>query len=298
MSASVDDYARWLGSLSPEQIDEGNRAERRRVDAEFAHFKQSHSKGKCYICHRSYAAFDEDNPCLHWLLRPKGFKKRKHVPSVFGKWGYHRMSAYLRWLANTEKAFGNINDLPEEHRPDALFAASIRFERFEWSFLCLPSDFAGHEGTAAGASPHYHFQMTDSGQPFIVYNDFHLPLHDDDLMKLELKRRYPGLVTEQFTYGAGMKTLLDAPDQDALLAHARPTRDPAKATTHIQTIITAAPGTTISADEIAALENEASSMGVLKASLAKNLGHTVTVVVEPAEGVPAAAERSGRRRTR
>jgi hypothetical protein len=287
----LDDFASWLRALTPAEIEKGNRLERKRVKAEFTHFEQSHAKGKCYLCHRPYGSFEEATPCLHWLLRPKGFKKR-HFPAVYAKWGFHRMSAYLRWLANSERLFGNINDLPEEHREGAVFGLAINYLQFEWRFLCLPSDHAGHGGASAGAAPHYHFRMTDEGRPFIDYNDFHVPLQDDDLWKLEMKRRYPDVLVEQFTHGAGMNTLLSAMPESSLLDLAQPATSQAEGTTQIDTIIQAAPGESFTGEEVEAIVREAREKNVTVASLAHKLGHATTIIVQPGEAVPQPADRT------
>jgi hypothetical protein len=48
------------------------------VEAELAEFKEAYDQGDCYLCGDALTSFDEGKPCAHWLLNPRGFRKKKH----------------------------------------------------------------------------------------------------------------------------------------------------------------------------------------------------------------------------
>ena len=97
--------------------------------------------------------------------------KKKHFPALFEKRGFHQISTYLRWVANCEKPFANINDLAEEEKPLNIIDLTIRYKNLEWSFICSENDKNGHQEKYEGKKPHYHFQRATQAirkRPYLI----------------------------------------------------------------------------------------------------------------------------------
>ena len=169
-----DEIVNYLRSCSPEETASANRLEIQRAALEHTIFARAFRQGMCYLCHEPMDAFCEAEPCCHWLLNPKGFRK-KHIPMVFDRFGFHQLRSYLGWIASMEAPFRDVNDLRAEHSGTKKIDLTIRWNHLEWSFSCSSSDMRGHKGSRAGVDPHYHFQMASDGKTIIRYNDFHIP---------------------------------------------------------------------------------------------------------------------------
>lgn len=117
--------------LSDQQIEETNKKVIEDTTKEYQEFKDALVKEICYMCNKSFSSFDVNEPCLHWLLRPPSFDK-KHLPLVYSQYDYNRIQPYLRWLANAEVPFKNINDLVEEKSSKKIIENTIRYKNFEW----------------------------------------------------------------------------------------------------------------------------------------------------------------------
>lgn len=258
-------------------------------------FQAAFDVGTCYLCDDALNAFSPARPCLHWLLRPQGVKKR-HIAEALKVTGAFRAQTYLRWVASTE-AFGvNINDLPGDEEQPKLIELTIRYQNFEWSFSCGQSDFAGHLASKAAAFPHYHFQMRVNGHPFIGYNDFHLPLKRDEIAFLHAQRLDPRLKVK-FPGGEGMADLLNENTLDQIVELPIAESDEANAPFHLSSMIMADEGTTISGDDLHAIIERARSEKKTIASLARSLPNvSVQTFIGPGPAVVDIAERSGRRK--
>ena len=175
------------------------------AQAEHERFRAAFNAGDCYLCGQSLTHFDITTPCPHWLLKPSGFKKR-FFRKLVDRFGYFDLQKFLRWVANEDEFATNINDLPVES--DGKFLAStIVYRDFEWSFSCSDSDFLGHPQTYDAKHPHYHFQMRIRKQPFIFYNDFHVPFSSSDITTLDAARTTP--LKRAFPHGEGMHDVLN-----------------------------------------------------------------------------------------
>jgi hypothetical protein len=134
-------FANFLETLSEDEIAEGNKTTHEESKEEFERFRECFSRSMCYLCGKPVKTFSEANPCIHWLLKPKGFKN-KHVELIGEKFGYFQIQSLLRWYANHESFAKNINDLSEEGT-GKLFEATIRYKHLEWSVSCAQSDCSG-----------------------------------------------------------------------------------------------------------------------------------------------------------
>ena len=132
------DFAKFLEGFSEEQIAEGNKKSHEQTQEEYQRFKDAFSDGACYLCGKPNLTFSKNNPCIHWLLKPKGFKN-KSVELIAEKYGFFQIQSLLRWYANEESFARNINDLKDEGT-GKLFEVTIKYEHLEWSFSCSESD--------------------------------------------------------------------------------------------------------------------------------------------------------------
>ena len=299
IKARGKDFAKFLESVPHAQRDRINAEVRKIAQEEHAQFKAAFAKGQCSFCGKSLESFDETEPCRHWLLKPDGFRK-EHFPLLAVKFSLGVLENYARWAAN-EEAFGrNINDLADEGT-GKLVELTIKYKNITWSFSCGVNDLSGHEsGQPHSQTPHYHFQMRVNDQPFIRYNDFHLPLSEADVGFLELMRANPGKVKKRLAGGEGMDELLDESTLEHIVTAARSgtsDEEAESAPVKLDTIIVAEPGKTIKGEDIHNLIEEARREGVTATSKLRKLkGVQMQTFVSPGPGVVHQAARSGRKR--
>src|SRR5436190_2180197 len=102
---------------TPDEIEAINKKTTEKTKRDFERFRSAFQKGICAICRQELNSFSEGKPCMHWLLNPPGFKKRS-FPLVYRKFSYARLDPFLRWIANCEEPFRQINDIKDEHTPE------------------------------------------------------------------------------------------------------------------------------------------------------------------------------------
>src|SRR3989338_4116755 len=282
--------------MNQEEINKVNEKELERAKLENVEFKENFSKGMCYICNLKLSDFTETRPCLHWLLMPDGFKK-EHFTLITQNFEYTQIDSYLRWVANHEILFQNINDLPEERKGSMMFEHIIKYKNLEWSFSCSKNDFYGHKDSTQGKNPHYHFQMRVNDRPFIDFGNFHIPLSDHDKFIIKVKLGEIKGLAHFDGFGSGMKSLVHDSNPDELLKHAKTTEDPHKETIHTSYIIQAESGKLISGNEIADLMEESKRTGTPLWNLLHRLSNAkATALVGPGDAVPEIFHRKGRGR--
>lgn len=270
MNASIFEKAAVLVTdIEAMSSDERYRISQVNVESSFKEhqeFKDAFVAGQCYICERPLTSFSKKRPCLHWFLRPKGFKKND-VPAIAEEYGFFEIQTYLRWVANTTDFAKHINDLPEESSGSKLIELTIRYKNLEWSFSCGESDYLGHQKSQHFKHPHYHFQMRSEQKPFVKFNDFHLPFTENDILSIETKRRLPNIVMQKFPGGEGMSEILNEKMFETLVANGRSAGSETDADLQLDTMIIADEGTTISGEDLYNIFQEAKSKGVTVASL-------------------------------
>lgn len=293
----IEKTRRRLESMSPDEISRINAEGMRKTDQSYQEFRDSYKKGYCSICNKPLKTFSANTPCLHWLLRPKGFKK-KHFPGLFDKYGYFQMECYARWVSNLETPLKNINDIAAERPEKKIFETTIKYKNIEWSFSCSPSDIEGHKNSAVANLPHFHFQMRLDRRPFIDYADFHVPFKEEDLWKLAMLSQSEMPFRHNFTYGEGMQSVLDNEEVvEKVLDASVPASDEAEATLRVDTFVMAKPGQTISGEDMMKLIEESKATGTPIAKLARRLDVDVQAIVSPGDGVPDLAKRSSTKRS-
>jgi hypothetical protein len=286
-----------LKSMSAEERDRISNENVQRTMAEHDEFIIAYQTRDCYICERPLSSFSKKTPCLHWLLKPKGFKKND-FPAIAESFAFFSMQTYLRWVANTQAFAKNINDLADEGTGSKLVELTIRYQTLDWSFSCAPSDYDGHQTSQHAKFPHYHFQMRIDGRPFINFSDFHVPFHEGDILSLEAKRRLPQMIRHKFPRGEGMSEVLNDDTVETLVARGEAANNEEDASLHLDTIVMADEGTTISGEDLYNIIQEAKTKGVTVSSLMHKLKNVKTqVIVTPGAGVVEQAPRTGRKKS-
>lgn len=294
MNKDYDKIAEHLSSITDE---DRNMFSAESVDSslkEHAKFSAAFKAGECYLCSKSMSIFSSENPCLHWLLKPKGFKK-KNFTSVANRYSMFQIETYLRWVANTDKPAKNINALTEEGT-GKLREVTIRYKHLRWSFSCATNDLRGHKSSTHSNYPHYHFQMQIDSRPFINYNDFHLPLHENDITALELSQRIPEIFKIKFPGDEGIEDVLHPTNFRSLLNNPSLSSNPEAADISISSLLIANDGHKIDGEQLADLIERAKAEGVTIASLLHTIPNTsATTIISPGPSVVEQSPRKGGR---
>lgn len=153
-------------------------------EKDYAQFTDDLNHNKCFICGCNMDSIDENNPCLHWFAH-NSIKKKLFDKYLSKPLSYFRLSNYLKWLANSENPFVNINDLDNDISSTCILESTIKYKNFEWSFSLGKTDYEGHNSSNHSAYPHYHMQVERGNRPFINFNDYHIQFTRDDIFQLE-----------------------------------------------------------------------------------------------------------------
>jgi hypothetical protein len=289
-------FAKFLEGLPEDVRIRGNDDSLRKSQLEYQRFREFFEKGDCYICERPLTSFSKKLPCLHWLLKPKGFRKKDFLALV-GRYGFFQIQSFLRWIANQDGFARNINDLSCEGSGNKLFEVTIKYKTIEWSFSCTVSDYQGHATSQHAKHSHYHFQMRIERQPFINYSDFHVHFNEMDIINIEAMRVSTGQIKQRFSFGEGMSDVFNKDTVEQLVNAVVPGESHDEAPFKIDTIAMAKEGATISGDDLFEIIQEAKIKNVTVASLMHKLPNThAQIIVTPGPGVVEQAPRSGRKK--
>lgn len=289
-------FAKFLEDLPDDVRIRGNEDGLRKSQLEYQRFLGFFEKGDCYICKRPLTSFSKKLPCVHWLLKPKGFRK-KDLLALVSRYGFFEIQSFLRWIANQDGFAKNINDLSCEGSGNKLFEVTIKYKKIEWAFSCAESDYLGHATSQHAKHSHYHFQMRIERQPFINYSDFHVPFSEMDIINIEAMRTSPGQIKQRFSFGEGMSDVFNEDTVEQLVNTVVPGESHDEAPFKIDTIAMAKEGMTISGDDLFEIIQEAKSKNVTVASLMHKLPNShAQVIVTPGPGVVEQAPRSGRKK--
>lgn len=289
-------FDRMLSSFSPDEINRNNEKNLLESQAEYKNFEKNYDSGRCYICGLKFWDMNISKPCLHWLLKPKDFQK-KHFELIYTKFNYHKISAFLHWVANKDKHLRNINNLEDEKEFNKVLSYTIVWKNIEWTFDCSESDYIGHKETKF-PEPHYHFQMRVDGRQFINFNDHHVPFSDYDLYSLDLQRNRGDIYHHSYgPGGSGMQQALEV-DPEFIIEHAVASKSKDEAVYRIQTFIQAGEKG-ISGDLLDQLFIESQETKKTMASLVKKHldgNSSIETIISPVDSIPEIASRKGGRR--
>ena len=286
-----------LNSVSLEELKEIEEKRQKENALDFKNFRQALDEGNCFYCKNPNTHFSTKKPCLHWLLKPKGFKK-KHFPILYKEESFRSLNTYLRWVANTEKVGQNINDLVEEKSSNKFIEETMKYKNLEWSFSCSNTDRTGHSQAHKGNMPHFHFQMKVNGNVIINYNAFHIPFTEYDEFTFAVEAGKIDRLKSRRSFDAGMQTIFEHMKLDEnFIDELQYSADESTAAFNTDIFIEAEEGHTISGDDIADLLEERKRTGKSMAALVKKLTNVrIKTMVSPGAGVPQIAERSGGRK--
>ena len=253
--------------------------------------------GKCFLCDQDIDSFDVNNPCFHWFTYPKGIKKKYFDKYLKNPISFHRLDSYFRWLANSEKPLGNINDLKEFRSANSFYEATYKYKKIEWALSIGNTDKEGHTNAYIGSTPHFHIQMKIGNNFFLRFNDYHIPFSDEDYFMFELQKQASDLIEFDNSYGYGMWILDNSDFLHDIYDSLTISDDSEDATFNISTVIQAKPGQTISGkDLLMAIEESHFSKEPVGKILHKQQKESCSLVeLTPGNGVPTFVKRSGKK---
>lgn len=206
---SKEDLRAFIESIPPEVVGENQKQQEKENERIYNEFLESLETGRCFLCGDMTDSFEEEKPCFHWFLYPKGIKKKCFESYLQNPIGFFQLDSYFRWYANSEKPLGNINDLKEEISKTSYLETTYKYNNIEWAFSIGHTDKEGHDNAAVGSVPHYHIQMKVDGRVFLRFNDFHIPFSDSDLFTMEMFEQASDLVEWGHYRGHGMGIIED-----------------------------------------------------------------------------------------
>lgn len=284
MKTKPQDFQHFIDSLRKMDKDK-LRAEQEKQhqqdELEYKSFKDNFSRGLCYLCGQKLNRCDYDKPCIHWLLRKHKRIKKKHVEQALKSKDLFQIIAFLRWIANTNPSFDNVNDFEAyESNNNLLYHETISYDGLSWTFWIKKSDLEGHKGRNTDF-PHYHFHMEINKQIFIRFGEFHIPLREWDILTIYMRKdQYDGVgfrIRHGETYSDLFKTL----PTSEIIGKMRRSEDESKAQFNIQTVVEAKPGKFIKGEDIARMAKESKEKGIPMAALLQNLDANVKSMVTP-----------------
>ena len=267
--------------MKQEDIDKINIMNIQRAKREYEGFLEKFKKNRCYLCGERLIFFDKKNLCLHWLLFPRGLKK-KYFKNFFNKFDLFQINSYLMWISYQENNFTNINNLSLERDKNKIWETTIKYKNLKWSISCANTDFTGHEDSQINF-PHYHFLMEVDGKPFISFNDYHIKLTKDDIIRIKAHNKPLGNFIH-FWYIPGMEEMFSlGPEQ--LLKGMKTAKDESKAPFHLMGMFEMDGG--ISGEEIhkAMMKHKETGDTLIKC-LSEIPDIKMQTIIEPGEGVP------------
>ena len=278
--------------MTDDELEKFNNKNAKKTRLDYEEFKNDLSIGKCWLCKEQFDYCDLRYPCHHWLLLPQKLRKR-HLKNLFEKFTYDQLEGFLRWYVNAHDHAKHINDLRDEHAEDLARAVTIKFDDIEWSMQFGQSCIDGKHGDVG---PHYHMQIKNKGMIFHSFSDNHIKLSDYGLWRLNIDLGNDSKIRRIDVDAAGIQDMFDNYKAEDLLSSMHTTDDYDNAQFHVQSLVIAEEGHTISGDDIVNLYEESKRTGKPVSQLLHKLQNVkTTVMVEPGPGIPEAAVREKHR---
>jgi hypothetical protein len=287
----------FYDSLTPEQIEHGNRRQLEENKQVYEEFTSAYKQGNCSLCGHLLTEFISNKPCFHWFLRPHGIKKKHFQKYLSTPIGFFRFDCYLRWIANLESPYKNINDLKSEMNPAKVIEYTIRYKKIDWSVSIGKTDRQGHPDTKNAKFPHFHIQMKFDNNVFIKFNDFHIPFSDEDIFTLRSMEEAPDKVVWRNSFGEGMSILEDHENLKKLDELMLRTDDTENATFYAGTLIKMPKGETMNGETISKAFKESKETGIPVRHILNKYFPQASFMTEisPGEGVPGISKRKARK---
>jgi hypothetical protein len=285
----------YLNSLTPEQIEEGNRKQEAENKEMYLEFSNAHTKGCCFLCGMKLDYLSPSETCFHWFLKPSEIRKKHFEKYLSEGIGFFKLDSYFRWVAHLEKPFKNINDLKCETTESKLLETTIKYRNIEWSLTYGKSDLEGHKDSKNANFPHFHLQMLVDGLPFIRFNDFHIPFSKEDLFNIELINQEKVLFRN--SQAPGMSDIMEDSEMlEQIDEHLTVAEKEEDASLNFGTLVQMPDGKTMSGDEIAEILKESKRTKKPVRHLIKEHFPEAYIVSEvtPAKGVPEKKKRKKR----
>jgi hypothetical protein len=291
------DLRKFIESISQEEVDRQTRLQDEGNKRVYKEFIDGLKVGKCFLCGEPMNSFNESKPCFHWFTYPMKIKKKHFGKYLQNPIGFFQLDSYFRWLANTERPIGNINDLKDEISDSSYLETTYKYKNIEWAFSIGHTDKEGHQNSQIGITPHYHIQMKVDDRIFLKFNDFHIPFSDGDLFTLELLEQAGDKVKLGHSFGQGIGIIEDEEALKIIDDAMTITDDEETAPFNRQTIIEAPEGQTISGKLIKQAINESKRTRQPIGKILQRLlpaANTISIIT-PGDGVPKMTKRSGKK---
>jgi len=287
----------FFNSLTPEQIEEGNRKQLEENQQVYNKFKTAYDKGYCSLCGKELNSFAPKHPCFHWFLKPEGIRKKYFKEYLSTQIGFFHFDSYIRWIANLEAPFKNINDLTDEMNPAKVLEYTVKYKNIEWSINIGQTDFEGHPDSKNANFPHFHIQMRIDNNIFIRFNDFHIPLTEEDIFTFKALQEAPDKIVWNNSFGGGMSILENQEILEQLDELMQPMDDFDNATFNTETLIQMPEGETISGEALEQIFKESKAKSTPVRHLIKK--HypraSISTEIQPGAGVPEILKRNKRK---
>jgi hypothetical protein len=290
-----EDIKDFMSSLTPDQIQDGNRKQEAENKEMYLEFSDAYSKGCCFLCGNKLDYFSPYETCFHWFIKPSEIRKKHFNDYLSEDIGFFKLESYFRWLANIEKPFRNINDLKCETSESKLLETTIKYKNIEWTVTYGKSDLEGHKDSKNANFPHFHLQMLVDGLPFIRFNDFHIPFSKEDLFNIELLKEENVLFRN--SQAPGMTDILEDSEMLEMIdEHLTVAESEEDASLNFDTMIQMPEGKTMSSDEIAEIfEVSKRTKKPIRHLMKERFPEAgIQSIVTPANGVPEKKKRKKR----
>lgn len=277
----------FLEKLSPEEIESKNLEHIDENEKIYYEFKDAYSKSCCSLCGNKIEKFIPDEPCFHWFIIPNGIRKKYFKDYLSNPIGYFKLESYFRWMANMETPIRNINDLTDE-KSNKLKEITIRWKNIEWSLNYGITDLQGHFNSKNADFPHFHLQILVDKNPFVRFNDYHIPFSEADLFNFQMLEEAGDLIDFSQGRGEGISAITDEKYLKEIEKVMTIAKDENTATFNTNSMFQMPEGKTISGDKLKEIFLESEKTGIPKRQLIKKYFPEVKIVTEinAGKGVP------------
>lgn len=290
------DLREFIKNRTPEEIEKSNKKQIEENEVFYKDFKDAYHKGCCSLCGNRIDYFNKIEKCYHWFLFPNGIRKKDFDNYLIEPIGYFTLECYFRWISSMESPLKNINDLSDAVSDSKLKEITIKYKNIEWSLNFGPSDLKGHLESRNANFPHFHLQMLINNNPFISFNNFHIPFSKEDLFQIELMNEASDLIDFRNDFGEGMSYIENTENLAELDKVMTVANDESSAPFHTTCFIQMPDGKTMSSEILEKISIESKKTKIPQRHLiAKYYPEAkIETRIYPGEGVPELKKRNKR----